>query len=43
MIGALRETVTKILDEFQTDGLVELRRGRVVVRDPARLRARLAD
>jgi CRP-like cAMP-binding protein len=43
MIGALRETVTKILDEFQADGLVELRRGRVVVRDPERLRARLAE
>ncbi|HEX8997365.1 MAG TPA: Crp/Fnr family transcriptional regulator [Ktedonobacterales bacterium] len=41
MIGALRETVTKILDEFQSDGLVELRRGRVLVRDVNNLRARL--
>lgn len=41
MIGALRETVTKILDEFQSDGLVELRRGRVLVRDINGLRARL--
>jgi CRP-like cAMP-binding protein len=43
MVGALRETVTKILDEFQADGLVELRRGRVLVRDPERLRARLEE
>ena len=40
-IGALRETVTKILDEFQTDGLVELRRGRVHLCDPDRLRCQL--
>jgi CRP/FNR family transcriptional regulator len=43
MIGALRETVTKILDEFQSDGIVELRRGHVLVRDPERLRAKLED
>ncbi len=43
MIGALRETVTKILDEFQADGLVELGRGRMLVRDPERLRARLEE
>ena len=41
MIGALRETVTKILDEFQSDGLIELRRGHILLRDPERLRARL--
>ena len=41
MIGALRETVTKILDEFQADGLVELGRGRILLRDVARLRAHL--
>jgi CRP-like cAMP-binding protein len=41
MIGALRETVTKILDEFQEAGLVELGRGRIVLRDVDRLCARL--
>lgn len=41
MIGALRETVTKILDEFQSDGLIELRRGHILLHDPERLRARL--
>jgi CRP/FNR family transcriptional regulator, cyclic AMP receptor protein len=40
-IGALRETVTKILDEFQMDGLVELRRGHVRISDPVRLRWQL--
>ena len=43
MIGALRETVTKILDEFQCDEIVELRRGHVLVRDPERLRAKLEE
>jgi CRP-like cAMP-binding protein len=38
MIGALRETVTKTLDEFQSKGLVELGRGKITVRDPNRLR-----
>lgn len=42
-IGALRETVTAILDGFQADALVELRRGHVLVRDPERLRGRLND
>jgi CRP/FNR family transcriptional regulator, cyclic AMP receptor protein len=42
-IGALRETVTKILDDFQTDGLVELRRSRIVVCDPGGLRRHLDD
>ncbi|HUY75695.1 MAG TPA: Crp/Fnr family transcriptional regulator [Ktedonobacterales bacterium] len=41
MIGALRETVTKLLDEFQSDGLIELRRGHILLRDPERLRCRL--
>ncbi len=41
MIGALRETVTKILDEFQSAGLVELRRGHVRLLDPEGLRCRL--
>ena len=41
MIGALRESVTKVLDEFQRDGLVELGRGRVTLRDVAGLQSRL--
>ncbi|HEU5369182.1 MAG TPA: helix-turn-helix domain-containing protein, partial [Ktedonobacterales bacterium] len=31
--GLLRETVTKTLDAFQEEGLVELHRGRVYLRD----------
>jgi CRP/FNR family cyclic AMP-dependent transcriptional regulator len=31
MVGALRESVTKVLDEFQRMGLVELRRGSIRV------------
>jgi CRP-like cAMP-binding protein len=38
MIGALRETVTTKLDEFQDHGLVELGRGKITVRDPNGLR-----
>ena len=41
MIGSYRETVTKALDEFQRDGLVELGRGRVAIRDRARLQSRV--
>ncbi len=41
MIGALRESVTKVLDDFQREGLVELGRGRVILRDVAGLQARL--
>jgi len=41
MIGALRESVTKVLDEFQRDGLVELSRGRVTLRDVAGLQSRM--
>src|SRR5215471_4980533 len=41
MIGALRESVTKVLDEFQREGLVELSRGRVILRDAAGLQSRL--
>jgi CRP/FNR family cyclic AMP-dependent transcriptional regulator len=41
MIGALRESVTKVLDEFQREGLVELGRGRVILRDVAGLQLRL--
>jgi CRP/FNR family transcriptional regulator, cyclic AMP receptor protein len=43
MIGALRETVTKILDEFQAEGLVELGRGRIALRDVDALRERLEE
>ena len=38
-VGASREPVTKILDEFREAGLVELGRRRIRVRDLARLRA----
>jgi CRP-like cAMP-binding protein len=43
LIGALRETVTKTLDEFQAVGLIELSRGRVRLRDVEGLRARLEE
>src|SRR6266852_2805985 len=43
MIGALRESVTKVLDDFQRAGLVELSRGRVILRDMAGLQARLEE
>jgi CRP-like cAMP-binding protein len=43
MVGALRETVTKTLDAFRADGLVELSRGRIQLRDVAGLRARLEE
>jgi CRP/FNR family transcriptional regulator, cyclic AMP receptor protein len=43
MIGALRESVTKVLDDFQKAGLVELGRGRVIVRQVAGLQARLEE
>ena len=43
MIGALRESVTKVLDDFQRDGLVELGRGRVTLRDVAGLQSRLEE
>ncbi len=41
--GMLRETVTKMLNEFRADGLVELRRGRIFLRDVARLQRLLRD
>jgi CRP-like cAMP-binding protein len=41
--GLLRETVTKALDTFQEQGLVELHRGRIVLRDVAGLRALLEE
>ncbi len=43
MIGALRETVTKTLDEFQQTGLVELSRGRIVLRNVVGLQARMEE
>ncbi|MEP7285815.1 MAG: Crp/Fnr family transcriptional regulator [Chloroflexota bacterium] len=39
MVGANRETVTKILNEFRTQNLIEQYRGRVVILDPTRLAA----
>ena len=41
MIGALRESVTKVLDDFQRDGLLDLGRGRITLRDVTRLESRL--
>jgi CRP/FNR family cyclic AMP-dependent transcriptional regulator len=43
MIGALRESATKVLDEFQRAELVELFRGRVILRDVPGLQARLEE
>ncbi len=43
MIGAIRETVTKTLDEFQQAGLVELSRGRIILRDVVGLQARMEE
>ncbi|HEY7358749.1 MAG TPA: Crp/Fnr family transcriptional regulator [Ktedonobacterales bacterium] len=41
--GLLRETVTKTLDTFQERGLVELHRGRIVLRDVEGLQALLEE
>ncbi len=41
MVGAYRETVTKVLNELQAVGLVELGRKRIRIRDLAALRALL--
>lgn len=41
IVGALRETVTKILDEFQAQRWVELGRARITLRDQDALRALL--
>jgi len=43
MIGALRESVTKVLDEFQRAELVELSRGRIILRDVAGLQSHLEE
>lgn len=39
MVGATRETVTSILDEFQRVGMVELSRGHILLRDIQGLKA----
>ncbi len=39
MAGTYRETVTRILNEFRVQDLIELRRGRVILLDPAGLYA----
>jgi CRP/FNR family cyclic AMP-dependent transcriptional regulator len=39
MAGTYRETATKIFNELQAAGLIELRRGRVLIRDAPGLRA----
>ena len=41
MIGALHESVTKVLDDFQRAELVELSRGRIILRDVVGLQSRL--
>lgn len=38
LVGAYRETVTKALNDLQKHGLIELRRGKVLVFDPEQLR-----
>src|SRR6266702_3536928 len=43
MIGALRATITKVLDDSRKAGLVELSRGRIILRDVAGLQARLEE
>jgi CRP-like cAMP-binding protein len=43
MVGALRETVTPILNDFQRAGLVTLGRGRITLQDVQGLRAYLGD
>lgn len=35
--GTAREVVTRILKQFQSDGLVKLGRGKVIIVDPERL------
>jgi CRP-like cAMP-binding protein len=37
MIGTHRETTTKILNEFRVQGLIELRRGKIIILDKAGL------
>lgn len=42
LVGATRETVTRVLGELRDRGALTLRRGRIIVHDPVRLRM-LAD
>jgi CRP-like cAMP-binding protein len=37
LVGTSRETTTKVLGDLAARGLVQLKRGRIVVRDPAGL------
>jgi CRP/FNR family transcriptional regulator, cyclic AMP receptor protein len=43
MVGAVRATVTEVLNELQAAGLVELQRGHIRLRDSAGLRSLLED
>jgi len=43
MIGALRESVTKVLNEFQQAGLITLKRGRILIHDQAGLQAQIEE
>jgi CRP-like cAMP-binding protein len=40
MIGTHRETTTKMLNEFRSQGLIELRRGKIILLDSEGLRSR---
>jgi CRP-like cAMP-binding protein len=39
MVGTHRETITKTLNEFRTHGMIELRRGKVLILDNDALKA----
>ncbi|HQT88856.1 MAG TPA: helix-turn-helix domain-containing protein [Acidiphilium sp.] len=39
VVGAARETVNRKLQEIEAAGLITLAPGRILIRDPARLRA----
>jgi hypothetical protein len=43
MVGTSRETATKALGEYAEQGLLKLKRGRIVVLDPDRLAAEAGD
>lgn len=43
MVGAYRETVTRILNEFRVQGLIDLHRQRIRIANPAGLRALVED